>query len=121
VYGLTCFSTLYLVAVGTHLFFILDLLWFVWFRWFWDLTCDFWAENGKRKMAARVKVIDSVVLALAATISYGVEILVGKGLRDGGWLSASGFFPFDKLRVRMTAEARLWIVFLPRCKKQDRA
>ena len=24
----------------------------------------------------------------------GVEILVGKGSRDGGWLSASGFFPF---------------------------
>jgi hypothetical protein len=20
--------------------------------WFWDLTCDFWAENGKRKLRA---------------------------------------------------------------------
>jgi hypothetical protein len=55
-------------------------------------------------MTARVRAIDSVVSVLVAMISHGVEILVGKGLRDGGWLSASGFFPFDKLRVRMTAE-----------------
>jgi hypothetical protein len=29
----------------------LDLVLFVWFRWFWGLTCDFWAENGGRKIA----------------------------------------------------------------------
>jgi hypothetical protein len=63
------------------------------------LTSDFWAENGKRKMTARVKAIDSVVSLLVAMISYGVEILVGKGSRDGASQSASGFFA----ALRMTA------------------
>jgi hypothetical protein len=43
------FSTVLSIAVGVELFSILDLLLFVWFRWFWDLTCDFWAENAKNK------------------------------------------------------------------------
>jgi hypothetical protein len=30
----------------------LDLVLFVGFRWFWGLTCDFWAENGERKIMA---------------------------------------------------------------------
>ena len=33
-----------------------------WDTWFWDLTCDFWAENGKRKIMARATVEDSVSL-----------------------------------------------------------
>jgi hypothetical protein len=41
-----------------ELFSILDLSWFVWFKWFLDLTCDFWAENGKRKIAAQANAIE---------------------------------------------------------------
>jgi hypothetical protein len=31
-----------------------------WFRWFWRLTCDFWAENGKRKVGASAKAMKSI-------------------------------------------------------------
>jgi hypothetical protein len=31
----------------------LYFLLFVWFRWFWDLTCDFWAENAKNTWWSR--------------------------------------------------------------------
>jgi hypothetical protein len=44
------FSTVLSIAVGVELFSILDLLLFVWFRWVWDLTCDFWAENAKNNL-----------------------------------------------------------------------
>jgi hypothetical protein len=43
------------------------------------LTCDFWAENGKRKMAARVKTIDSVVWHVVEMAR--VECLIQKGRR----------------------------------------
>jgi hypothetical protein len=33
--------------------------------WFLGLTCDFWAENGKRKIASSAKAMDSVVLGRA--------------------------------------------------------
>jgi hypothetical protein len=29
-----------------------DLVSIVWFRWFWDLTCDFWAKNAKNKFGS---------------------------------------------------------------------
>jgi hypothetical protein len=32
------------IAVGMKLIRQLDFLLFVWVMWFWDLTCDFWAE-----------------------------------------------------------------------------
>jgi hypothetical protein len=68
--------------------------------WFWGLTCDFWAENGKRKMAARVKAIHSVVSAFCRDgAGRGFD---GKGSKDGGWLRVSGFFA----ALRMTAEAK---------------
>ena len=28
--------------------------------WFWGLTCEFWAENAKTKIAARATTVDSV-------------------------------------------------------------
>jgi hypothetical protein len=34
---------------------VADLLWV---RWFWGLTCDFWAENGKRKFGATTTAIE---------------------------------------------------------------
>jgi hypothetical protein len=43
------------------------------------LTCDFWAENSKRKMAARVKAIDSVVWRFVEMAR--VEVLMEKGRR----------------------------------------
>jgi hypothetical protein len=44
----------------------LDLVLFDGVRWFWGLTCDFWAENAKIKIRARVKVIDSYFAAHSA-------------------------------------------------------
>jgi hypothetical protein len=32
----------------------------VWFKPFWDLTCDFWAENGKRKFDEGIMAIKSL-------------------------------------------------------------
>jgi hypothetical protein len=52
------FSTVLSIADRVELFFILDLLWFVWLKWFFDLTCDFWAENGKRKITAGTTAIE---------------------------------------------------------------
>jgi hypothetical protein len=37
----------------------LYFLLFEWFRWFWGLTCDFWAENGERKMCSMGNYLDS--------------------------------------------------------------
>ena len=31
-------------------------------RWFLGLTCDFWAENGKRKLRLEIRARESVVL-----------------------------------------------------------
>jgi hypothetical protein len=39
----------------------LDVVLFQWVRWFWGLTCDFWAENVRKKIKARAKAIKSVV------------------------------------------------------------
>jgi hypothetical protein len=35
-----------------------DLVLFVGFKWFWGLTCDFWAENEKRKIAVAAKAME---------------------------------------------------------------
>ena len=35
------------IAVGGYLSCQLDVGDSVWVRWFWGLTCDFWAENAK--------------------------------------------------------------------------
>jgi hypothetical protein len=37
------------IAVGMKLNFKSYLIGFQGVEWFWDLTCDFWAENGKEK------------------------------------------------------------------------
>jgi hypothetical protein len=37
----------------------LDFLLFEGVRWFWDLTCDFWAENGERKISSMEDDLDS--------------------------------------------------------------
>jgi hypothetical protein len=68
--------------------------------WFWGLTCDFLAENGKRKIAGRVKTIDSVVWRFAEMAR--VEVLMEKGRRMAVGLRALGFFA----ALRMTAEAK---------------
>jgi hypothetical protein len=31
-----------------------------WVRWFWGLTCDFWAKNAKNKNRQRQKAVKSV-------------------------------------------------------------
>jgi hypothetical protein len=57
----------------------MDLLSFVRFRWFWDLTCDFWAENEEIKiMATQRQWIQSLrpsgcALAFGRTVAAGLS------------------------------------------------
>jgi hypothetical protein len=51
----------YLIIAGwRELIRQLDLVSFDRFRWFWDLTCGFWAENAKNKNRQMIKAIKSV-------------------------------------------------------------
>jgi hypothetical protein len=45
----------------------LDVAWFQWVRWFWGLTSDFWAENGRKKIKETAKEMKSVVSAFGLT------------------------------------------------------
>jgi hypothetical protein len=53
------------------------------FRWFWDLTCDFWAENAKRKTKGEAKAIKSVASPFGLRFS-----LRQSGMSLRGWLDA---------------------------------
>jgi hypothetical protein len=49
-----------IIADGVELNFKLDFLLFEWVGWFWDLTCDFWAEfEEKTFLWQKTKGIDS--------------------------------------------------------------
>jgi hypothetical protein len=63
----------------------------------------FLGGKWQKKNGARVKTFDSVVSAFCHP---GVEVLVEKVRMMVAGCELSGFFPFDKLRVRMTAEAK---------------
>jgi hypothetical protein len=43
-------------------------------RWFGDLTCDLWAENGERKMVGGITTLDSAswdfVVCCAAHVDH---------------------------------------------------
>jgi hypothetical protein len=57
--GLTWFYIL-IIADGAYLICDADVVGSKRFRYFWDLTCDFWAENGERKINAGARAIESV-------------------------------------------------------------
>jgi hypothetical protein len=81
------FSTVLSIAGWVELKCQLDLVLFVGFRWFLDLTCCFWAENGKRKITAKAKAMKSVASP------FGLR----SGVRQSGWC------------FLRRAEARYWL------------
>ena len=42
-----------------------------WVRWFWGLTCDFWAKNEKNNFGAMVKVMKSVASLAGYARDFG--------------------------------------------------
>jgi hypothetical protein len=58
-HGAYLFFDLYIHYSGLSVTnFHLDVVEIKWFMWLRGLTCDFWAENGERKIMIRTKPIE---------------------------------------------------------------
>ena len=60
-----CLFSIYIssIAVGVELKCHADVLDGIWVRWFWDLTCVFWAKNAKKIVASATKDADCLAAA----------------------------------------------------------
>src|SRR5271163_4330623 len=96
--GLTFFFTVLSIANSTKLNCQLDLMLLEGVRWFGGLTCDFWAEKGKRKRRTAGKAMDSVISRLASTRAEAPLNLKGKSNGTGSFLIGR--------RERTTAKAK---------------
>ena len=56
----------------------LNLVSFVWLRWFWGLTCDFWAENAENNSEAKTTAIESVASPFEPHSGFGEVVAASR-------------------------------------------